>query len=143
MHHHLPTEFLGLQMVNPTINDEPFATSDTEGKDFTLTTRIKPPFSERLRQEAKKAAISCNELARRYLVAALEHPSYESLLLEISSLTGEVGCLRLEVELLKAEIEGLRLATYLTTELLLVLLGGLSPEEANRVMEALLQEEES
>jgi hypothetical protein len=113
-----------------------------EGRALSITSRIKPPFSEQLRQEAKAAKISCNELARRYIVAGLEKPSYQSLLFNISTLTEEVGYLRLQVQLLTGQMEGLRRALYLTAGLLLVLLGDLSPEEASRVIEELLTEEE-
>ncbi|MEM9803748.1 MAG: hypothetical protein AAF959_00585 [Cyanobacteria bacterium P01_D01_bin.56] len=100
------------------------------------------PYSDRVRLAAKTSQSSTNGIARQLLVATLENPSRESLLQELSVVAEKTEHLRYEISVLHNEIEGLRLATYLTTELLLILIGGLSPEEAHQVMEEVLAEGE-
>jgi hypothetical protein len=109
---------------------------------LTLSLKLLPPYADRLKQAAALADLSNTKMAHRLVVHGLEHPDQEALLDDIDTLTAEVIHLRGEFRSLKVEVEGLRVATYLTTELLLVLIGDLSPEEAHQVMQEVLAEED-
>lgn len=111
-----------------------------EEKPLTLSLKLLPPHGDRLRQAATSAGISNTKMAQRLVVHGLENPDHESLLQDIDTLAEEIMHQRHEVHRLQVEIEGLRVATYLTTELLLVLIGELSPEEAHQVMQEVLAE---
>lgn len=108
--------------------------------EITVTIKLPGRYGKQVRHAAGVAGVSNTKIARQILIAALENPSRESLLQEISTMAAEVGYLRREIEVLQRDSEGLRLATYLTTELLLVLIGGLSPEEAHKSIEMVLAE---
>jgi hypothetical protein len=128
-------------------NKESFTSTKPDGdasrRDITVNFTLPKPYSDQLRGKAKASQISPNKLARKYLVASLEESDEEHQLFELSVVAEEVGYLRHQVALFQNEIEGLRLALYLTTELLLVLLGGLAPEVAHKVMTEVLAEEEN
>ena len=114
----------------------------TKDRDLTVTLKLLPPYADRARQAAKNAKISSTKMLQRLVVECLEYPERESLLQDIAILTREVVHLQHEVQKLQVEMEGLRIATYLTTELLLVLICELSPEEAHQIMQEVLAEED-
>lgn len=127
-------------MVNSQSVGSDMASTPDDCGEITVTIKLPGRYGKQVRHAAGVAGVSNTKIARQILIAALENPSRESLLQEISTMAAEVGYLRREIEVLQRDSEGLRLATYLTTELLLVLIGGLSPEEAHKSIEMVLAE---
>ncbi|RZM77795.1 hypothetical protein [Leptolyngbya iicbica] len=138
---HIEFVEFGLSMMVESIDHYASNTgSGSAAKTLTLSLKLLSPYADRLQQAAELADISNTKMAQRLVVHGLEHPDQEALLQNIDSLTAEIIDLRHEYQKLQVEIEGLRVATYLTTELLLVLIGDLSPEEAHQVMQEVLAE---
>jgi hypothetical protein len=127
-------------MVNPHSADAQTASVPDDFKKLTVGIELPGVYGEQVRQAAIAAGVSHTKIARQILIAALEKPTQESLLQEIATLTAEVGYLKQELQVLQHECQSSRIAIYLTTELLLVLVGGLSPDEAHQVIEIVLAE---
>ncbi|MEM9214722.1 MAG: hypothetical protein AAGD25_10280 [Cyanobacteria bacterium P01_F01_bin.150] len=102
--------------------------------DVKVHCRIPQPYGKELIDAAEAAGVSISKMARRCIVANLENPTAASLLSDISLMTAEIRRLQHDLEGLQNETVNLRNTLMVTTTLLLVMVGGLSPDEAQAVM---------